>query len=361
MTVAEGGAAGRMLPVMGRLLHRDPPIVFGPNLGHDQLAPASRIAPLLGDRPAWTLIVVHWSLEVAAHRRALVADWQAFARAYPRHKLLVLCNTEAERALLAAEGVRSAHCNHNMLVDERVFDVMPGRAVEFDAVYNARLEPYKRHHLARDVARLALIYSEFERSAPDYVAAVRAALPQAVFVNEAIAHSTYARPAHARAAALINRVLAARRYTTLTQQTVVDAYNSAATGLCLSEVEGAMYASMEYLLAGLPVVTTPSIGGRDHFFHPDYALSVAPDPAAVRDGVAAMIRRAIPRAQIRAAVLDRVRAERLRFLDVLHGIFVEAGAEGGFEAAVAGLFVGRPWSWQDRRDLAGLTPEGAAR
>ena len=45
--------------------------------------------------------------------------------------------------------------------------------------------------------------------------------------------------------------------------------NRSRTGLCLSEREGAMFASIEYLLCGLPIVTTPSIGGRHVFFEAD--------------------------------------------------------------------------------------------
>jgi len=37
-------------------------------------------------------------------------------------------------------------------------------------------------------------------------------------------------------------------------------------GLCLSKKEGAMFASIEYLLCGLPIVSTRSVGGRDEFF-----------------------------------------------------------------------------------------------
>jgi glycosyltransferase involved in cell wall biosynthesis len=42
----------------------------------------------------------------------------------------------------------------------------------------------------------------------------------------------------------------------------------AVVGLCLSTVEGSNYASMEYMLAGLPIVSTPSIGGREVYFDP---------------------------------------------------------------------------------------------
>jgi glycosyltransferase involved in cell wall biosynthesis len=42
--------------------------------------------------------------------------------------------------------------------------------------------------------------------------------------------------------------------------------SEAGFGLALSEVEGACYASTEYLLCGLPVISTPSLGGRDEFY-----------------------------------------------------------------------------------------------
>lgn len=43
-------------------------------------------------------------------------------------------------------------------------------------------------------------------------------------------------------------------------------YGQSRCGLILSAEEGACFAAMEYLLCGLPVVTTPNIGGRDEFF-----------------------------------------------------------------------------------------------
>lgn len=345
-------------PVQGRRLCDDPPIVIGPNLNHALLAPASAIAPLLGERAAWTLVVVHTTLEKAERRARLAAAYRAHEAAFPRHRVIVLANTAAEAALLAGDGVPAFLSNHNIFVDESVFAAGPDRPAEFDAYYNARLAPYKRHHLCRDIARLALTYSEPEGSTPEYIAEVHAMLPQAVFINEALAQRAYARPAHARADALINRVLAARRYTTLTQRTIAETCNRAAVGLCLSASEGAMYASMEYLMCGLPVVTTPSRGGRDYFFDPAYTLTVDADPRAVREGVDALARRAIARAQIREAVLARVRAERARFLEFLRGLFVEAGAAASFEQASAGLFAGRPWQWHDARGLAGPAPAG---
>ena len=63
----------------------------------------------------------------------------------------------------------------------------------------------------------------------------------------------------------------------------------ARVGLCLSEEEGAMFASIEYLLCGLPVVSTPNMGGRDFFFDEKFSQTVDPSEEAVRVGVEKMI------------------------------------------------------------------------
>ncbi len=63
----------------------------------------------------------------------------------------------------------------------------------------------------------------------------------------------------------------------------------------LSAEEGSSYASMEYLLAGLGVVSTHSTGGRDVYFDPDYCITCDPTPEAVRDAVAELRARNIPR------------------------------------------------------------------
>ena len=76
-----------------------------------------------------------------------------------------------------------------------------------------------------------------------------------------------------------------------------------------------MRASVECLLAGLPIVSVPSIGGRELLFSPDTALIVEPRREGVRVGVEAMLVRGLGRDEVRRATLGRVREERQRFLD----------------------------------------------
>jgi hypothetical protein len=84
-----------------------------------------------------------------------------------------------------------------------------------------------------------------------------------------------------------------------------------------------MYSSMEYLLAGLPIVNTPNLGGRDVYFDPDYCLTVDPDADAVKNAVLELKRRKIPRAYVRERTLEKVKVDRERFLNLLADLGVQ--------------------------------------
>jgi glycosyltransferase involved in cell wall biosynthesis len=111
----------------------------------------------------------------------------------------------------------------------------------------------------------------------------------------------------------------------LSPHEVAACINRARVGLCLSEEEGQMKASIEYLLCGVPVVTTASRGGRDFFFEPEFCTTVESNPRAVERAVADLVRRAPPAETIRAATLEKVRRERLKLRDILQGIFETEG------------------------------------
>jgi glycosyltransferase involved in cell wall biosynthesis len=61
--------------------------------------------------------------------------------------------------------------------------------------------------------------------------------------------------------------------------------NQAYCGLALSAIEGGMHASMEYLLCGLPVVTTESLGGRSYFLNSNNSIFVDDNSDAVLSAV----------------------------------------------------------------------------
>lgn len=106
-----------------------------------------------------------------------------------------------------------------------------------------------------------------------------------------------------------------------------------------------MYASIEYLLAGLPIVSTPSRGGRDVFFDPDYCVIAEPTPRSVREAVTALGARDIPRAYVRSRTLAKLEVERQRFIAFLEQIKVRGGVARSY--ATQWPFTGSPFhKWQ---------------
>lgn len=91
-----------------------------------------------------------------------------------------------------------------------------------------------------------------------------------------------------------------------------------------------MYASAQYLLSGLPIVTTPSHGGRDVFFEDRFVLTVPPHPAAVRQGVEELVRRKLQPEDIHETTLAKLRAHRQTFIALVQDIYRRNGVQRRF-------------------------------
>jgi hypothetical protein len=264
-----------------------------------RLGAASVLGPRFRHVPSTFLVMSNWTIENADRIARLRAGAEEFRRQAPDHTLIFLGQTEKETALLRAAGETALTLNHNAFVSDTVFHPTPG-PVEFDAVYNAAAVDWKRHELAARIPRVLYItYSHAGRPTPEQTAILDGLLalaPQHVLLNEIVEGMP--------------------RF--LSSEQVNLGCGRAAVGLCLSPAEGAMYASMEYMLAGLPVVSTPSKGGRDVFFDPAFCMIVDPDADAVAAAVAELRGRAIPRELVRNLTLEKIEGTRQRFLSLLN-------------------------------------------
>src|SRR5690606_17403710 len=167
-------------------------------------------------------------------------------------RVSVLCNYPAQVDMAQSAGMKAYFCNHNALINEHV---MRPRILQkqFDAVCNARPWKAKRVRLARKVERLALIQGP-------YVTGTEA---------EDLSDVPYAY----------------RNNGKLSLAGVAQVLSASYVGLALSAAEGACLASSEYLLRGLPVVTTPSRGGRDIWYDAQNSIVCEPNADAVREAV----------------------------------------------------------------------------
>ncbi len=305
-----------------RLLSAEPPVLLAGISRHENLGIASAFARHYGNSKAGFVIFPTWSIERHGPPQTIRREFLDHVGHYPNHRFRFICNTPAETALLQEVGLPAIFLNKNFMVSDRIFRPLAHAEVEFDAVYNARFMPVKRHELAAAVPRVA------------YVAYVDPSAERRERFRGLYAETIARNPDHA----LLNEMVDGLPVP-MSHEQVNGALSRAAVGLILSEIEGSSYASMEYMLAGLPVVSTPSKGGRDVFFDPEYCIVCEPEPAAVRDAVAALRARNVPREIIRARTLARIEPERRRFLALLDDLTGELGGRGRFD--------GGPWPFGD--------------
>ncbi len=208
----------------------------------------------------------------------------------PRLKITVLANSENEERVLSNLGLHAVFCNQNAFVDESRYPVLK-RPKKFDAIYIARLSPFKRHPLAAIIKSLRLIGEKCTWFSGDRIYSDE-------MLSNQLKHAVWT--SHVNAKKIPAEIAAAH------------------CGLCLSAVEGAMFVSIEYLLCGVPVVNTANIGGRDALF-PDFAVKTVPDtPEAVAAAVREFVERAPEPEKIRAAALEKMKVHRETFRRLLN-------------------------------------------
>jgi hypothetical protein len=313
--------------VFGFLVSRNPLIYWGPvSPPHALAGPGTTLAERIGNRRAYFLIRTIWTHELESYFSDEQAHLAALRDRYPEHRHIFLCNTRVELQLMKNAGIPAILCSSLVYIDETIFNIMPDEQKEFDAVYNAGLVRFKRHELCRDVHSLALLYHQHHPEhlhEPDYPKQLRTKLPHANFINDADG-----------------------RYRHLSPQEVACWTNRARVGLCLSAAEGAMRVTAEYLLCGLPVVSTPSIGGRDRVLHPAWSRIVDPTPEAVAAAVADMASRLLDPHQIRRGVFELLRPDRIRLVKLIAAIYQAEGTTFPEQAPWNQLFRRGTWPEQ---------------
>jgi hypothetical protein len=222
--------------------------------------------------------------------------------------IIFLTNTETEASLIASEGYQAKYCHQNAFLDESKYRVIEGAEKSFDAVYLARFTPCKRQELACEIPQLKLIGSflKHERSYYD-------------MAREATSHATFK-----------EKVYASNVYKHL---------NEAHVGLCLSDAEGAMFVSAEYLLCGLSVVTTENLGGREKLF-PKFAFRYADaDATAINHAVQVLKKQNLDPHAIRSSTVAMMQKHREVLVNIVQEVCDEEKVSGLFADKWSEVFI----------------------
>ena len=289
--------------VAGVLFSRDPLIVWGPSTPPFLAGPGTTLAPYIGNRRAYFLISPAWTRERDDLVRGDLRHIAQLRAQWPEHRHVFLCATRAELELYRVARQPAILCGGTVFVDEHKYPVPPAREKDYDALYNGQLVPFKRHELCVDIERLALIYHRYSDPATlGHAQRVKEMLPHATFVNELDGeHRNLKEPE-------IGQWIARTH-----------------VGLCLSAEEGQTRAIAEYVMAGLPVVSTPNLGGRNELLRPSYWIEAAPEPGAVAAAVAELKSRRLDPHAIRCTALELLSANRQRLMQLVRAIFQAEG------------------------------------
>ncbi|MFY9295011.1 MAG: glycosyltransferase [Methylorubrum rhodinum] len=293
--------------VMGTLICKDPPLILGGMNGLPNGYPlnsASLDAFIGHQRPMYYFFCPQWSFTQPKYLKTAVDALKDRMKRFPQHTYTILVNDPIDlptvRAALPEIGVYV--WNTNCTADPKAFSGPPIEPTEpeFGAVYNARYSPYKRIELAAQVERLCLISRGWKA---EQAGALRSLVPNAYIPN--IGEDDQP------------RVLPPKEIASISARS--------RCGLMLSGLEGQTRAIMEYLLCGLPVVTTPNYGGRDRFLTPSNSLFAAPDPASVAATVAMVPAVGFDRHAIRAEALRAMEKEKNLLVQIVNVVLQAKG------------------------------------
>ena len=237
---------------------------------------------------AFTLLVqIGWSVLVPWFAEELKTRMAQARELFPEARIIFLAN-EKEALEILKDSAECVWCHQNAFLDPACYPLAADRR-RFDAIYVARITPFKRHALAAKIRNLHLVGSYSARE-EEYFREIMRTVPCARWEQKV-------------GARLVGRRMA-----------------DASCGLALSAVEGAMFACGEYSLCGIPVVSTKNIGGRDLML-PAFSVYRADDTGdSVAEGVEHWKANPVPPQEIRAEFLRLAAPHRACLDDLIASI-----------------------------------------
>ena len=164
---------------------------------------------------------------------------------YFDYNIILLANSTEEKTFFEKKvNCDVLFCNHNAFLNENKYIINNNLSRKYDLVVDSAFHSYKNVYLANKIKNTIHIgYDKEPRN--DKI------IPNYGILANYIKKETYER---------------------LNKSEINNYYNESLLAGIFSEVEGACFASSQYLLAGLPVISTKSVGGRDIWYNENNSI-----------------------------------------------------------------------------------------
>ena len=244
----------------------------------------SILGPIPDHKRAYVVIMFNHH-RVSPRRAQMVReDVELYKLRYPNVELLFLCNSKEQKENFDAEELQCIICHASSFLDFNRYQIDSANIKKFDAVYRADIVKYNRHELAIDIERLLLIGNDGTCNAP-YFKEVMDSLQTAVFNGDK---------------GRIDRLI-----------------SSSKVGLCLGDSDADVFSCAEYLLSGIPVVSTDSYVCNSIFNCLEYVSVINSYSTSVCSGVKAMGKKTYDPYMIRDETLNILIGHRDNFINFL--------------------------------------------
>lgn len=239
-----------------------------------------------------------------------------------QHYFHILANSEEEADAWRQSGFTDVITWNNAcrvgseMLSTDVPDMRPDER-RFRAVCNSRLTKFKRHHLLTGIPGMAFVAT---RDKFGLRAGCKCRCDE---ICPACMHSAVP--------GALDSVPRERVFVDVSEPDVINILDNSEVGVIASHTEGACYASIEYLCRGLPVISTPSRGGRDFFYKEWNSIICEPSEQAINDAIERAIRKVrsgeFNREVIRRDAVGAVNRLIDVFIDVVQRIFNSEGVD----------------------------------
>lgn len=234
---------------------------------------------------SWFFVQLPWHHDKQLLRNCI--EFFETVSGFSRERLILLANSTIELNHAISLGLKySKFVPQNCLLDFNLIKPVPAEK-KYDMAMNCRPENWKRPYLAKKVKSLAIIKGANHR--PNDYFDLSLLNPQ--FINDE----------------------------RLDPLGVANILSESYCGGIFSSVEGGCYSSSEYLLMGLPVVSTNSFGGRDVWYSERNSLIVEANEDAVVKAVN-ILKTKLNNGEISAT---EIRMDHISLSNYYRSIFIE--------------------------------------